>query len=159
VKPDDPIFVPYLSGERTPFMTPSLRGSWHGLSLATDRASMLRSVLEGVAQAVALGVDAVQDSGEPLRSPVPLVGGGTHDPVFRQLLADATGLALAVAEAPDAAVVGAALLGSGRVTNPVRVPLAAPVEPRPEAAALLRERRGRMVAEAMAGLAAAQEAR
>jgi len=157
VQADDPIFVPYLSGERTPFMTPSLRGSWHGLSLATDRASMLRSVLEGVAQAVALGVDAVQDSGEPLRSPVPLVGGGTHDPAFRQLLADATGLALAVAEAPDAAVVGAALLGAGRVTNPVRVPLAAPVEPRPDAAALLRERRGRMVAEVMSDLAALQE--
>ncbi len=157
VQSDDPVFVPYLSGERTPFMTPSLRGSWHGLSLATDRAAMLRSVLEGVAQAVALGVDAVQASGEPLRSPVPLVGGGTHDPAFRQLLADATGLALAVAEAPDAAVVGAALLGAGRVANPVRVPLAAPVEPRPEAAALLRERRGRMVAEVMADLEPAQE--
>ena len=78
---------------------------------------------------------------------MPLVGGGTHDPAFRQLLADATGLALAVAEAPDAAVVGAALLGSGSVVNPVRVPLAVPVEPRAEASALLRERRGRMVAE------------
>jgi xylulokinase len=157
VQADDPIFVPYLSGERTPFMTPSLRGSWHGLSLATDRAAMLRSVLEGVAQAVALGVDAVQGSGEPLRSPVPLVGGGTHDPAFRQLLADATGLALAVAEAPDAAVVGAALLGSGRAANPVRVPLAAPVEPRAEASELLRERRDRMVAEVQRSLDLAGE--
>jgi xylulokinase len=157
VQADDPIFVPYLSGERTPFMTPSLRGSWHGLSLATDRAAMLRSVLEGVAQAVALGVDAVQGSGEPLRSPVPLVGGGTHDPAFRQLLADATGLALAVAEAPDAAVVGAALLGSGRAVNSVRVPLAAPVEPRAEASELLRERRDRMVAEVQRALDLAGE--
>lgn len=157
VQPDDPIFVPYLSGERTPFMTPTLRGSWHGLSLATDRAAMLRSVLEGVAQAVALGVDAVQDSGTALSSPVPLVGGGTHDPVFRQLLADATGLTLAVAEAPDAAVVGAALLGAGVARNPVRVPLAAPVEPRPVVADLLRERRGRMVSEVSAELAAMQE--
>lgn len=157
VQPDDPIFVPYLSGERTPFMTPTLRGSWHGLSLATDRAALLRSVLEGVAQAVALGVEAVQGSGSALASPVPLVGGGTHDPAFRQLLADATGLALAVAEAPDAAVVGAALLGSGVARNPVRVPLAAPVEPRAKAAALLRERRGRMIDEVRADLAAAQE--
>lgn len=157
VQPDDPIFVPYLSGERTPFMTPTLRGSWHGLSLATDRAALLRSVLEGVAQAVALGVEAVQGSGAALTSPVPLVGGGTHDPAFRQLLADATGLALAVAEAPDAAVVGAALLGAGVARNPVRVPLAAPVEPRSDVAALLRDRRGRMVDEVMADLAAGQE--
>lgn len=157
VQADDPIFVPYLSGERTPFMTPTLRGSWHGLSLATDRAAMLRSVLEGVAQAVALGVEAVQGSGEQLREPVPLVGGGTHDPAFRQLLADATGLALAVAEAPDAAVVGAALLGSGLVVNPTCVPLAAPVEPRAEASALLRERRGRMVEEVRRSLESAEE--
>jgi len=157
VQPDDPIFVPYLSGERTPFMTPTLRGSWHGLSLATDRAALLRSVLEGVAQAVALGVEAVQGSGAALTSPVPLVGGGTHDPAFRQLLADATGLALAVAEAPDAAVVGAALLGAGVARNPLRVPLAAPVEPRSDVAALLRDRRGRMVDEVMADLAAMQE--
>ena len=111
---DDPIYVPYLSGERTPFMDPHLRGSWHGLSLSTDRAAMLRSVLEGVAQAVALGVEAVQDSGDPMPSVVPLVGGGTHDPAFRQLLADATGLTLAVTDAPDSAVVGAALLAAGR---------------------------------------------
>ncbi|MFM7065171.1 MAG: FGGY family carbohydrate kinase, partial [Actinomycetes bacterium] len=58
VRSDDPLFVPYLSGERTPFMDPTLRGSWHGLTLATGRAAMLRSILEGVAQAVALGVDA-----------------------------------------------------------------------------------------------------
>ena len=41
-------------------MNPHLRGSWHGLSLSTDRPALLRSVLEAVAHAVALGVDAVQ---------------------------------------------------------------------------------------------------
>ena len=44
--------------------------------------------------------------------------GGTHDPAFRQLLADATGLALAVTDAPDAAVVGAGLLAAGRRQSP-----------------------------------------
>ena len=43
MRPDDPLFVPYLSGERTPFMDPGLRGSWHGLTLATGRT---RRVLE-----------------------------------------------------------------------------------------------------------------
>ena len=55
VRADDPVFVPYLAGERTPFMDPAMRGSWHGLTLATSRTAMLRSILEGVAQAVALG--------------------------------------------------------------------------------------------------------
>ena len=43
----DPIFVPHLSGERTPYCDPALRGSWTALSLADDRASLLRCALEG----------------------------------------------------------------------------------------------------------------
>lgn len=148
LRADDPIFVPYLSGERTPFMDPQLRGSWHGMTLATTRAAMLRSVLEGVAQAVALGVDAVQQSGDPMPAVVPLVGGGTHDPAFRQLLADATGLTLAVTDAPDSAVVGAAFLGVGRTSAPRVLDESAVVTPRPDAVALLADRRGTMVAKA-----------
>jgi xylulokinase len=149
VRADDPVFVPYLSGERTPFMDPGMRGSWHRLSLATDRAAMLRSVLEGVAQAVALGVTAVQESGEPMPDVVPLVGGGTHDPAFRQLLADTTGLTLAVTDAPDAAVVGAALLAAGATNNPREAGRSGVVTPDADAMALLTERRGRMVASAI----------
>ena len=145
IDPEDPIFVPYLSGERTPFMQPQLRGSWHRLSLSTDRAAMLRSVLEGVAQAVALGVEAVQESGQALPDTVPLIGGGTHDPAFRQLLADATGLSLTVTDAPDSAVIGAALLAAGRTTNPRAITGVETVTPDPGAARLLRHRRGMMV--------------
>jgi xylulokinase len=145
VRGSDPVFVPYLAGERTPFMDPRLRGSWQRLSLATDRPALLRSVLEGVAQAVALGVEAVQGSGDRLPDTVPLVGGGTQDPAFRQLLADATGLNLAVTEAADAAVVGAALLGSGVTRNPRGTVVSGVVRPDPKAARLLGERREMMV--------------
>lgn len=145
VAPTDPVFVPYLSGERTPFMDPHLRGSWLGLSLATDRKAMLRSILEGVAQAVALGVDAVQASGDRLPDVVPLIGGGTRDPAFQQLLADASGLTLAITDAPDSAVVGAGLLAAGRDINPRPPGGVATVHPRGTSAELLRERRARMV--------------
>ncbi|MDI1288823.1 MAG: FGGY family carbohydrate kinase [bacterium] len=155
VRPDDPIFVPYLSGERTPFMNPELRGSWHGLSLSTDRPAMLRSVLEGVAQAVALGVDAVQDSGQALPDTVPLIGGGTHHPAFRQLLADASGLSLMITDAPDSAVVGAALLASGRTSNPRALAGVETVTPDAHAARLLRHRRAMMVAYAQSGAGSA----
>ena len=144
VQVGDPIFVPYLSGERTPFMNPGLRGAWLGLSLATDRQAMLRSILEAVAQAVALGVEAVQSAGPSLPSVVPLVGGGTHSPMFRQLLANACGISLAVAEAPNAAVVGAALLARGECVNPVPATLVDPVSPQAGAMELLAERRARM---------------
>ena len=145
VQPDDPIFVPFLAGERTPFMDSSLRGAWQGLSLGTDRAALLRSVLEGLAQAVALGVRAVDDTGATLPAQVPLVGGGTHDPAFRQLLADATGRTLLVVDAPDAAVIGAARLAGGAAHASGLPSTAAPVEPRPTPARLLAERRERML--------------
>ena len=145
VRADDPVFVPYLAGERTPFMDPGMRGSWHGLTLATGRPAMLRSILEGVAQAVALGVAAVQESGDPMPDVVPLVGGGTHDPAFRQLLADASGLTLAVTDAPDSAVVGAALLAAGLASNPRPAERTAVVTPQPTAMELLAGRRARMV--------------
>ena len=118
---------------------------------------MLRSVLEGVAQAVALGVDAVQDSGESLPDTVPLIGGGTHDPEFRQLLADATGLSLMVTDAPDSAVVGDALLASGRTSNPRAVSGVETVTPDTHAARLLRHRRAMMVAYAQSGTGPATE--
>ena len=80
---------------------------------------------------------------------VPLVGGGTHDPAFRQLLADTTGLTLAVTDAPDAAVVGAALLAAGATNNPREAGRSGVVTPDADAMALLTERRGRMVASAI----------
>ena len=150
VRPSDPVFVPYLSGERTPFMDPELRGAWYGLSLATDRSAVLRSILEGVAQAVALGVDAVQSSGDRLPDVVPLIGGGTHDPAFQQLLADATGLTLAITDAPDSAVVGAGLLARGLTGNPQPVTSVSTVSPQSDSAQLLRERREMMRAYAQA---------
>lgn len=134
LRDEDPLYVPYLSGERTPFMNSRLRGSWHGLTLGTDRPAMLRSIFVGVAQAVALGVSAVEETGASLPKPTPLVGGGTHNRVFRQLLADATGVPLAVMEAPNAAVIGAALLGAGITSNPIPQSWSEVVTPDPRAA-------------------------
>ncbi len=54
-----PIFVPHLSGERTPYSDPTLRGSWTALSLADDRTSLLRSALEGTAFAIRDALDAL----------------------------------------------------------------------------------------------------
>ena len=146
IRPDDPVFVPTLSGERTPHMDPGMSGSWHGLRLATDRAAMLRSILEGIATGIALAVDAVRRTGAPWPEVVPLVGGGTHDPAFRQLLASATGCALAVVEAPDAAVIGAAMAAMGRVRTPAQPEAIEVVEPDPQQVEVLQQRRADVLA-------------
>ena len=105
-----PIFVPHLSGERTPYCDPALRGSWTGLSLADDRASLLRAALEGAAFAIRDALDALLGEHRPpyLR----LAGGGTLAAGWRQLLADVLGLPLYAVDVPAASGRGAALLGA-----------------------------------------------
>ena len=142
---EDPVFIPYLSGERTPFMDPSLRGSWHKISLGTTRKMILRSALEGVGHAVALAVQAVSNAGGDLPETLPLIGGGSADPAFRQLLADCTNRPLANVEGADAAVIGAALLGAGKTSNPNKLEHSFVTVPRENATALLSERREKML--------------
>jgi xylulokinase len=106
----DPIFVPHLSGERTPYSDPTLRGSWTALSLADDRTSLLRCALEGTAFSIRDTLDALLADERPPR--LRLAGGGTLAPGWRQMLADVLGLPLWAVDVPAASGRGAALLGA-----------------------------------------------
>ena len=106
----DPIFVPHLAGERTPYSDPALRGSWTALSLSADRESLLRSALEGTAFAIRDALDALLAGQCPSR--LRLAGGGTLAAGWRQLLADVLGLPLYAVDVPAASGRGAALLGA-----------------------------------------------
>jgi len=150
----DPIFVPHLSGERTPYCDPALRGSWTGLSLADDRASLLRSALEGVAFAIRDALDALLGeplSGEQGPSYLRLAGGGTLAAGWRQLLADVLGLPLHAVDVPAASGRGAALLGAVAASllsfDDIQGPLAPPAglvaEPDPAMTACHAERQAR----------------
>src|SRR4029450_13514123 len=90
------VFLPYLSGERTPPFDPGARGAWTGLGLDHTRGHLLRAALEGVAFALREGLEALEDLGVsfPERR---LAGGGASraggesgEP-WRQLLADVLG--------------------------------------------------------------------
>src|ERR1700712_4585793 len=99
--PDDPIFLPHLVGERTPYLDPQLRGSWTGLDARHDRSTLLYTALEGVAFAVADALDALPGlpaAGRELR----LAGGGTAAPGWRRLLADVLDARLHAGDIPGA---------------------------------------------------------
>jgi xylulokinase len=108
-RPRDPVFLPHLAGERTPWLDPRMRGAWTGLALEHDRPALLRSALAGVACAVADAWDAVAETGAEAGVPF-LVGGGSVHSAWRQLLADALRTPLQPVAAPHAAVLGAAAL-------------------------------------------------
>ncbi|MFZ9987568.1 MAG: xylulokinase [Candidatus Nanopelagicales bacterium] len=150
VRTDDPLFLPFVAGERSPYQAPDLRGSWQGLSLATTRAAMLRSVLEGMAYTVAAGYAAITESGARPAAPLTTLGGGSRDPGYVQLLATAMGASLLPASVADATVVGAARLGGAAVGMSIPPVAVAPhgiVEPTSDEMIAGRQRRWRAAVE------------
>lgn len=105
-----PLFLPYLSGERTPHNDAFARGVWFGLQHDTGRAELGYSVLEGVAFGLADGHAAMRDAGGLTRS-VALTGGGSRSRFWAALIASALDLPLTL---PHASEIGAAL-GAARL--------------------------------------------
>jgi len=105
-----PTFLPYLTGERTPWLNPAARGGWLGLALDHTRGMMMRAAFEGVAFSLRAGLDAIRASGATVTT-LKLAGGGSVDARWRQLLADALNVELHAVDCPNAAPRGAAILG------------------------------------------------
>ncbi|MFM0251102.1 xylulokinase [Paraburkholderia sediminicola] len=103
-------FLPYLTGERTPWLNPAARGGWLGLALDHTRGTMMRAAFEGVAFSLRAGLDAIRASGATVTT-LKLAGGGSVDARWRQLLADALNVELYAVDCPNAAPRGAAILG------------------------------------------------
>jgi xylulokinase len=83
---DTLLFLPYLSGERTPHDDPDARGVFFGLSHDTDRAALGRAVLEGVAFAFADAHDALLEAGG-VPATISVVGGGARSRLWGRILA------------------------------------------------------------------------
>lgn len=101
-------FSPYLAGERTPFMDPALRGRFEGLSLATGREDIVRSVFEGVSEGVASAISIVQ--GLVPFSQALVTGGGSESPLLLDLIAKKARLQLTKPAQHHGAAQGAAAL-------------------------------------------------
>ncbi len=105
-----PLFLPYLSGERTPHNDPVASGSFHGLTHSTERASLAYAVLEGVTFGLADGLRVMQQAGSRIEQ-FSLIGGGARSPWWAQLIADV--LNIPVVTHRDGAAGGA--LGAARL--------------------------------------------
>jgi xylulokinase len=104
------VFLPYLSGERTPHADPSARGSFTGLSLSHHRGHLARAVLEGVAYGLRDSLELLRGLGVP-----PEVGrasgGGARGRLWLEIIASVLGLPLELTAVEEGAAYGAALLG------------------------------------------------
>lgn len=110
----DPLFAPWLAGERVPVDDDRLRGTFIGLTLQHDRQAIARSVLEGVAFNTRWAYSKVIKTTKVSESePLPLVGGAGQNPVFAQLLADTLKRPVVVGEPRYAGVLGSAAMAAG----------------------------------------------
>jgi xylulokinase len=106
------LFLPYLSGERSPHPDPLARGAFVGLTLGHDRRHLTRAVLEGVAFGLRDGLDLMVTAGLPAPVQIRASGGGTASPLWRQILADVLNGEIAIVETTEGAAYGAALLAA-----------------------------------------------
>ena len=103
------LFLPYLTGERTPYPDPNARGAFIGLTLRHDKRHMVRSVLEGVAYSLLDCIGLFRELAIPIQQ-VRAVGGGARSRLWRQILADVLGVELVTINVTDSTAYGAALL-------------------------------------------------
>jgi len=103
------LFLPYLTGERTPYPDPNARGSFVGLTLRHDKRHMVRSVMEGVAYSLRDCLELFRDLAIPVQQ-VRAVGGGARSQVWRQILADVFGSEIVTINVTDSTAYGSAIL-------------------------------------------------
>jgi xylulokinase len=107
------IFLPYLTGERTPHMNPNARGVFLGLSAEHGREHLVRAVMEGTMFALFDAYDVVRELGARPETVV-LCGGGAQSPLWRQIVADIFGMPVLPLRTVEQSALGAALLaGAG----------------------------------------------
>ena len=106
------LFLPYLSGERSPHPDPLARGAFVGLSLTHDLRHLTRAVLEGVAFGLRDGLDLMIEAGTPVPDQIRASGGGTESPLWRQILADVLGAEIATVSTSEGAAYGAGVLAA-----------------------------------------------
>jgi xylulokinase len=109
---DGLLFLPYLTGERTPYPDPLARGAFVGLTVHHGRAHLTRAVLEGVAFGLRDSLELMLAAGLPHPTEIRATGGGIRSALWRQILADVLGAAIVTTIDAEGAAQGAATLAA-----------------------------------------------
>jgi xylulokinase len=104
------LFLPYLTGERTPHADPGARAAFTGLTARHDRGALVRAVLEGVAYGLRDSLEILRALGCRLESGR-VSGGGARSGLWLRIVASVLGLPLERTVVEEGAAYGAALLG------------------------------------------------
>lgn len=106
---DGVVFLPYMSGERSPIWNPYAKGVFYGLDFAKTKGHMLRACMEGVALSLRHNLEIAEEAGakvEVLRA----MGGSANSLLWTQIKSDVTGKPIVVPSSDTATTLGAAIL-------------------------------------------------
>jgi xylulokinase len=93
-----PIFLPYLSGERTPHNDPAAKGAFFGMTHDDSPVTLAQAALEGVAFALADGIDVLRVSGSPIKT-LSVIGGGAQSAWWGEVISSALNMPLTYRQA------------------------------------------------------------
>jgi xylulokinase len=103
------LFLPYLSGERTPHMDPDARGAFVGLTMRHTHAHLVRALMEGVVFSLRDALEIMRALGMRVDG-IRATGGGGRHPLWLQLQADVFDTPIYRTTAEEGPAYGAALL-------------------------------------------------
>jgi xylulokinase len=109
---DGLFFLPYLTGERTPYPDPLARGAFVGLTVRHTFPHLTRSVIEGVSFGLRDSFELLKAAGLHGITQVRVTGGGVKSMLWRQILADVLQVEMATVNTSEGAAYGASLLAA-----------------------------------------------
>ncbi|TBL81307.1 xylulokinase [Paenibacillus thalictri] len=110
------LFLPYLTGERTPHPDPKARGGFIGLNLRHGKAHLTRAVLEGITFGLRDSLELMKASGIEITE-LRVNGGGARSLFWRQMIADIFGYPVVTVNSTDGPAYGAAVMAASGVLN------------------------------------------
>jgi xylulokinase len=113
------LFTPWLGGTRSPAEDRGARASWHGMSLQTNQAELVRSVLEGVACHARWLHEAVERFAKRRLQPIRIIGGGAQSDLWCRIHADVLDRRVERVADPSSAVLRGGALLAGVATRAV----------------------------------------
>ena len=107
------LFLPYMSGERSPLWDPDAKGVFFGIDFSKTRADFIRAAMEGVCYSLLHNLDTARTAGAGMDLLI-ATGGSANSRFWTQMKADVTGMPVSVCGTDDSTNLGAALLaGAG----------------------------------------------
>lgn len=104
------IYLPYLTGERSPIWDPYARGVFFGLSVSHQRGDIIRSILEGVAYSFLENLKIYENELGVQINEVLFSGGGANSKVWPQIYADMCNKPVHVVKVKESEAIGNAIL-------------------------------------------------